>query len=309
MPEAPAEVTRASSAGCATERPLRQRFSEGKLGEYASDNLYVKINGRAGFFQSFGVKSAAHGHPGGGIGGHARSVDIELYDLGESRNAIGAYNGERPPGIDSDAEPRQHVPISIATPAFLARGRVLCALHRLRRVGWRCSRGAASARAVSARACPGRSCPGAFSLFVDQLKLDAIARDATSRTTRSRFGFAQRRLQGVAQPGGLARKIWRCLWSRAEMRRPAAALAATYLDGFASLGSRCRQDQLGSCRCSRTNFWRLLDGAGHRTLGGRRSGRARGRSQTLEQLLERLVMRGAPALPAEVKARALPSVA
>jgi len=77
-------------------------WSEGDLSQFDTDNLYVKINGREGYYKSFGferlyflsiimtqdVQTA---------------VDIELYDLGSTANAVGAYSGERSPGVTPQA--------------------------------------------------------------------------------------------------------------------------------------------------------------------------------------------------------------
>ncbi len=75
-------------------------WQEGKLARFDADNLYEKINGRAGFFKSFGVQqlysAVVQSQKDPSI-----SVDIELYDMAESKNALGAYNGERPAEVAS----------------------------------------------------------------------------------------------------------------------------------------------------------------------------------------------------------------
>jgi hypothetical protein len=78
-------------------------WSEGDLSRFDYDNLYVKINGREGFYKSFGfemlyfVSIVSDENP-------QTAVDIELYDLGNPANAVGAYSGERSPEARTDAD-------------------------------------------------------------------------------------------------------------------------------------------------------------------------------------------------------------
>ncbi|HVZ34990.1 MAG TPA: DUF6599 family protein, partial [Polyangiaceae bacterium] len=99
----PAGSAHASERGALPEGLGSAGFREGKVGAYTPENLYVKIDGRAEFFASFGVKSM-HTITLESVAGDGASVDIELYDLGEARNALGAYQGERPPGMQSTVE-------------------------------------------------------------------------------------------------------------------------------------------------------------------------------------------------------------
>ncbi|MCK4773177.1 MAG: hypothetical protein KAT30_00270, partial [Candidatus Krumholzibacteria bacterium] len=77
-------------------------WSEGEITQFDYDNLYVKINGREGYYKSFGferlyfVTIQSEENP-------QTAVDIELYDLGNSANAVGAYSGERSPGVTPQA--------------------------------------------------------------------------------------------------------------------------------------------------------------------------------------------------------------
>lgn len=67
---------------------------EGALAQFGPDNLYEKINGRAGYYKGFGFKRLHYislnvsGQP-------EVAIDVELYDLGTAANALGAYAGER----------------------------------------------------------------------------------------------------------------------------------------------------------------------------------------------------------------------
>jgi hypothetical protein len=63
-------------------------WSEGTLSQFDYDNLYVKINGREGYYKSFGFErlyflSIIRSENA------QTAVDIELYDLGSAGNAVG----------------------------------------------------------------------------------------------------------------------------------------------------------------------------------------------------------------------------
>ncbi len=76
-------------------------FAEGPIAHFGADNLYEKINGRAGYFTSKGFEqltfvSLRHEQD------EALAIDIELYDMGSADNALGAYAGEKGAGIESE---------------------------------------------------------------------------------------------------------------------------------------------------------------------------------------------------------------
>jgi len=84
--------------------PMRlamEGWEEGPARSYDPDNLYVKINGRAGYYRSFGVQrlyclTLQKGDDPTTV------IDLEMYDHGSVENALGAYNGER--GADQDPQ-------------------------------------------------------------------------------------------------------------------------------------------------------------------------------------------------------------
>ncbi|MCA9672312.1 MAG: hypothetical protein KC503_42250 [Myxococcales bacterium] len=83
----------ASARGVLPKDLAARGWREARIAQYDGKNLYVKINGRAGYFKNFGFKrlyyaSLMHGK------GSTTSIDIELYDLGKPTNALGAYSGE-----------------------------------------------------------------------------------------------------------------------------------------------------------------------------------------------------------------------
>lgn len=88
--------TRAVDRGPVPEGLAIEGFREGELATFDSSNLYEKIDGREGYYKSFGferlyfIALASKSDP-------ALTVDIELYDQGSGANALGAFAGEIPP--------------------------------------------------------------------------------------------------------------------------------------------------------------------------------------------------------------------
>lgn len=74
---------------------------ERSLSSFDPSNVYVKINGREGFYKSFGFK-ALYFVSLQNESDPTRAVDIELYDLGTRDNALGCYAQER--GEDAQVE-------------------------------------------------------------------------------------------------------------------------------------------------------------------------------------------------------------
>ncbi len=69
-------------------------WSERAVSRFDAENLYVKIDGRADFFLSRGFRSLTFVTLEGPSGA---AVDVELYDLGSTENALGALAAEKPP--------------------------------------------------------------------------------------------------------------------------------------------------------------------------------------------------------------------
>lgn len=69
-------------------------WKERTVSRFDAENLYVKINGRADFFLSRGFRSLTFVTLEGPSG---TAVDVELYDLGSTENALGAFAAEKPP--------------------------------------------------------------------------------------------------------------------------------------------------------------------------------------------------------------------
>jgi hypothetical protein len=67
-------------------------YVEGKVQLFDPTNVYIKIDGREGYYKSFGFEKL---HCVSLSAGQS-TVDIELYDLGKQSNALGAAAGELP---------------------------------------------------------------------------------------------------------------------------------------------------------------------------------------------------------------------
>jgi hypothetical protein len=297
-------------AGAAVRGPLpaslgQGGYREGKVGAFSSDDMYVKINGRAGYFQAFGARSLHTVTLDGPSEAAPTSVDIEVYDLGESRNAIGAYNGERPPEIESTQADGSTFHFD-RNAAFLARGPyyvrfigsdesvpVVAEVRRLLE--------------VFRREIAGEALPWGFALFVDQLKLGS---SAVTYVKSNAFSF------------GFARDVFKASLSAADSKDdmeafvvaladPAAAkaMATQYTEGFASLGKPGGQLPTSGgpkgVRWIEDEFLGTFSGvtAVERWVIGVRGAPSAARAGVE---LERL-RQGLAALPEEVRARAVPS--
>ncbi|MEQ9321165.1 MAG: hypothetical protein RIF41_18525 [Polyangiaceae bacterium] len=75
-------------------------WKEGKLAAFDADNLYEKINGRAGYFTSKGFVGLLF-LPLVSEDAKEDTIDVEVYDMGASENALGAYVGEKADEIAS----------------------------------------------------------------------------------------------------------------------------------------------------------------------------------------------------------------
>jgi hypothetical protein len=275
-------------------------YREGKVGAYSADTMYVKINGRAGYFQSFGVKTLHTVTLEGPAETTPTSVDIEVYDLGESRNAIGAYNGERSSSVTSTAADGSTFHID-RNAAFLTRGR-----YYVRFIGSDESPPVvAEVRRlldVFRRALPGEALPWGFALFVDQLKLSPSAVTYIKANAFS-FGFARDVFKASLSPADSRDDMEAFVVALAD-DAAAQAMAKQYLEGFASLGKPAEKASKGF-ELVEDEFLGTFSGATaveRWTLGVRG---APSRARAVEEL-ERL-SQALRALPAVVRARAVPS--
>lgn len=298
-----AEAT--GGAASAPRGPLPARlaaggYREGKVGAYDAENLYIKINGRAGYFQAFGVKTMHSLTLEGPSESAPTSVDIEAYDLGESRNAIGAYNGERPPGIVSRSEEGSTYHFD-RNAGFLARGR-----YYVRFIG-----SDESPEVVAEvkrlldtfrRELAGEALPWGFALFVDQLKLSPSA-VTYIRNNAFSFGFARDVFKASLSPADSREDVEAFVVAAAD-EAAARALAAEYAGGFASVGKAAGHTP-AQVPLFEDEFLATFAAAAvvERWVVGVRGAPTASRAAEVLARLEQ----GIAALPAEVRARAVPS--
>jgi hypothetical protein len=229
-------------------------------------------------------------------------VDIEAYDLGESRNAIGAYNGERPPGVESTVEQGSTFHVD-RNAAFLARGR-----YYIRFIGSDESEPVVAELRrlldVFRSAIPGEEQPWGFAFFVDQLKLPASAVTYVKNNAFS-FGFARDVYKASLSPASSQEDMEAFVVALADAKA-AQAMLAEYSAGFASMGKAAGQGP-GGARWVEDEFLATFSGASaiERWVVGVRGAPSLERAKVE---LERL-RQGVAALPEAVRARAVPSPA
>jgi hypothetical protein len=200
-------------------------WTEGPVSTFDSETLYEKIDGREGYYKRFGferlwfVSLAADDDP-------TEVVDVEVYDLAETANALGAAGGERPAEARADVSERG-LTLLHRNALYLTRGRfyiraigssespaVVAQLERLR------DRLDASLE--------GKPLPWAWALFgrlgVDPSGISYVAENAFS------FGFA-RDVYTARLPDETELFV-----IRAGDADAARELAASFDDGFASYG-------------------------------------------------------------------------
>jgi hypothetical protein len=296
-----AEAAPAVSRGPVPEGLALPGWKEGKIGQYSSDNLYVKIDGRAGFFQAFGVKTL---HTltleAEGPAGKAPSVDIELYDMAEGKNAIGIYTGERVPGSESTVGLgfTHHFDRNAA---FVARG-----AYYARLIG---SDESDAVRAqlnqlvsVLEQRLPAAELPWAFHLFVDGLGVPA-AQVAYVKANAFSFGFARDVFTAQLSPADSTDDMQAFVVVQQDAAR-AKALAEQYREGFASLGKPAGRTPGGVPLAEDEvleSYAAVM--ASERWVVGVRGAPSKGEAHSV---LSRLVA-GVGALPPEVRERALPA--
>lgn len=202
-------------------------WTEGVISEFDDDNLYVKIDGREGYYKSFGFERLYslslidEENP-------QVAVDIELYDLGNSANAVGAYSGERSPGVTPDADDSglSHIERNAL---YLARGRFY-----LRAIG---SEESPDVRAQLdrlrirfAEELPAESLPWGYALFVGQMGLDPGALAYAPENAFS-FGFARNVYSATIDDDA------ELFVTPAGSDSEAAALSDQFLEGFRQYGT------------------------------------------------------------------------
>lgn len=159
-------------------------WKEGPVRVFEFKNLYEKINGREGYYKSFGferlhfVTLEKEDDP-------TTIVDLELFNQSKAVNALGAYNGER----DKEATPEvgeQGLTHYSRNALYLTRGQ-----YYLRAVGSDESepvlKQLAHVRTRFEAELDGEALPWSYALFLGKLELSP---DAIAYFTENAFGFA-----------------------------------------------------------------------------------------------------------------------
>lgn len=300
---APAPASEATS-GAAERGPLPPdlaagAFHEGKIGAYTPENLYVKIDGRAEYYLGFGLKGMHSVTLEAGSGSGA-SVEIELYDLGAARNALGCYNGERAPGAESTVESGSTFRFD-RNAAFLTRGpyyaRFVGSDETPEVVG-------EVKRLVELlrQKLPSEELPWAFDLFVDQLKLPA-SQVSYARENAFSFGFAHD-VYKVSLSAADSQENMEAFVAVKADPAAASAMAKQFQDGFRSLGAAAGQTPAG-VPLFKDEFLGSFSGAtaSDRWVFGVNSAPSAERAHQVLQQLEQ----GLHALPEAVRAKAQPA--
>jgi len=200
-------------------------WTEGVVSTFGYDNLYVKINGREDYYKTFGFRQLwfvpilrdADG---------ATAVDVEVYDLAETANALGAYAGERAPGVKAEIS-RGGMGHVDRNALMLTRGR-----YYVRAIGSdetpEVRTQLEHLRAAFESELAGGELPGPYAIFTGALGLDP---GAVAYTAENAFSF------GFAKDVYSARLADDTEIFAVEAGADAAAdLASRFRDGFRSYG-------------------------------------------------------------------------
>jgi hypothetical protein len=249
-------------------------WKEGELSTFGTEDLYVKINGREGYYKSFGFQRLWFV----ALTREQSSIDIEVYDLGEVGNAIGAFAGEVPESATTEVAGGL-----IATDRnalFLVRGR-----YYLRAIGsdeTEATRAALQhAAATFTRAVAAEPLPWSFDLFaglgVAPAKISFQPENAFS------FGFAKDVHSGLLPDGET--ELFVVLSSTEEA---AKALAAQFSEGFLQYGRKIGVD--GGVSWVQDQYLQRISGAknlGRIVVGVRGASDVKAASSLIARLAER----------------------
>jgi len=208
------------------EKLAAKGWKEGKLAAFDPDNLYEKINGRAGYFKSKGFVALLY-VPLVSEDTKGDTIDLEVYDMGAAENALGAYVGEKPDEIDSE-QAAGGVWHRDRNALYMARGR-----YYVRAIGSQESPGVDRAlghlRQALEKGLAAGERPWAHALFVDALGFEASHVGYTKESAMS-FEFA-RNVYSVRE--GEDTELFVAPAADADA---AEAMAKQYVEGFTSYG-------------------------------------------------------------------------
>lgn len=203
-------------------------WTEGPVSQFNADNLYEKINGREDYYKSFGFQGlyflsiVSDTDP-------SVAVDIEMYDLGETPNALGAYAGERPPNVSPEIGPSGMGHLH-RNALLMTRGKFY-----VRAIGSDETQPVLEQLAHLERSLggglPGEDLPPEYAIFVGGLSLDPGRVSYTAENAYS-FGFARDVYSALLEDGET--EIFVISSTSAE---EAESLASQFTDGFLGYGT------------------------------------------------------------------------
>jgi hypothetical protein len=295
-----APVIAGEQGGAAARGPLPEGLAppgwlEGKVSHFDAGNLYVKIDGRADYYLSLGferlhfVSLASETDP-------ERVVDIELFDQGSAANALGAYEGERSPGTETEmgASGLYHLDRNAL---FMTRGRFYA-----RAIGAEESEAVRSLllhlRERLVEGLPAEPLPWAYALFVGEMGLKPGGVSYSAENAFS-FGFARDVYAALLEDGETEIFVV-ALGDEAQ----ASELAERFTSGFRQYGKPTGSGK-EPVRWSADRYIGTISGAlalDSWVLGVRGAASLEGAQAAMTRL-----RRAVSALPEEVIARARPS--
>lgn len=176
------------SRGPIPDKLASKGWREGKLSQFDAENLYVKVNGRADFYKSFGFQRLFV-LPIFDVKNEERSLDVEVFDFGKTINALGAYNGERQPNVKPEVGTSGMAHIA-RNALFVTRGK-----YYVRAIGSDESEKTKAllghVRASFEASLEGEALPFSYALFVGALGLDPGKVNYHPENAFS-FGFAKK---------------------------------------------------------------------------------------------------------------------
>lgn len=208
-------------------------FSEGRPAVFDAENLYEKIDGRANYFTSRGFQHLSFVSLASGAA-TATTIDLELYDMGNGENALGAYGGEKPAEVASETHPGGLWHLD-RNALYLTQGRYyLRAIASDEAEATRAALLAVKSRIQEAFAAEAQALPWAHRLF-GQLGI-AAGRIEFHREGAFSFGFATDVYSALLDDG--ATELWVMV---ASDEAAARGLADQFIGGFASYGEKLGQ--------------------------------------------------------------------
>jgi hypothetical protein len=195
---------------------------------FDESNLYIKIDGREGFYKSYGFKKL-HFLSLASTEQDGLTIDIELFDLGKTENALGALAAEiSKPDTEVNAS-KSGLSYSTRNGAFLSQGPYYARIigsddNELIR------QKIATLLAAFQASLPRAPMPWSYALLVERLHLNPAKIQYDAENAFS-FGFATQ-VYSAALPGSDAELFI----ARRDSEAEASALVAKFAEGFGAFG-------------------------------------------------------------------------